>query len=112
MKYQPFKMPFLPTQQPFNLAFSCLVDSHTDHLMIIEKSERGYYGRCIKDHLALNLMEEHRLWFKEVFSAINFIAIEGWIPWNFSLRLHNNNYGFLYLYYILDNCHGVTNSNP
>ena len=66
MKYRPFKMPFLPTQQPFNLAFSCLADSHTDHLMIIEKSERGYYGRCIKDHLALNLMEEHRLWFKEV----------------------------------------------
>jgi coiled-coil and C2 domain-containing protein 1 len=66
MKYRPFKMPFLPTHQPFNLAFTCLVDSHTDHLMIIEKSEKGYCGKCMKHHLSLNLMEEHRLWFKEV----------------------------------------------
>ena len=66
MRYQPFKTPLFPVKQPFNLAFTCLVHSHTDHLMTIEKSENGYYGKCLKNHLVLNLKDEHRLWFEEV----------------------------------------------
>ena len=66
MKYHPFKMPLFPTEQPFSLAFTCSAVSHDDHLMIIEKNEQGYHGKCLKNHLTLNLNDEHRSWFDEV----------------------------------------------
>ena len=68
MKYQPFKMPLFPTKHPFSLAFTCFALSHGDHLMTIEKSERGYHGKCLKNHLILSLKDEHRSWFDEVYN--------------------------------------------
>ena len=66
MKYKPFKTPLFPTKQLFNLAFTCSAESHSDHHMIIERSERGYLGKCQKNHLSLNLKDKHRTWFDEV----------------------------------------------
>ena len=66
MKYQPFKLPPNPTKQPFNIAFTCSAASHTGHLMIVKKSESGYYGKCLKYPLDLKLKDKHRCWFDEV----------------------------------------------
>ena len=66
MKYKPFKTPLFPTEQPFNLAFTCSLDDlHSDHLMIVDNKSR-YRAKCLKSHIAFRLHEEHLLWFNEV----------------------------------------------
>ena len=56
-----------PTNQSFKLAFTCrLEESHSDHLMRVDKDECGYFGKCPKDAIGLDLDKEHLLWFDQV----------------------------------------------
>ena len=56
-----------PTDQSFKLAFTCrLEESHGYHLMKVEKDESGYFGKCPKDPIGLDLEKEHLIWFNQV----------------------------------------------
>ena len=65
MKYQPLKSSLFPTEQPFELAFTCcLDDSHNDHLMII--SNDSYHAKCPRSHIGVRLSKKQLLWFDKV----------------------------------------------
>ena len=57
MKYRPYSKivtPMFPNNHTFDLAFSCcLEESHSDHLMKIDKDENGHFGECLKITLDL-----------------------------------------------------------
>ena len=68
MRYKPYAMIETPLfssiEQPFDLAFTCcLEDSHTDHLMKVVEADGKLYAKCLKTAIALNLVDEHLIWF-------------------------------------------------
>ena len=57
--------PMFPTAH--SLAFTCcLEESHSDHLMKVNKVERGYFGECPNDRIEFDLEEKHLVWFNQV----------------------------------------------
>ena len=57
--------PTFPTAH--SLAFTCCMEeSHSDHLMKVDKDESGYFGECPKDPIGLDLEEKHLIWFNLV----------------------------------------------
>ena len=56
-----------PTAPSFNVAFACCMEeSHSDHLMRVDKDESGYFGECLKESIVLKLEEKHIIWFNQV----------------------------------------------
>ncbi len=72
MKYKPYakiKTPLFPRKQPFDLAFTCnLEDSHADHLMKVINGDDDLSCECLKESVALDLDQEHLIWFGQVSS--------------------------------------------
>ena len=70
MKYKPYTKvdtQLFSNEQPFDLAFTCcLEDSHSDHLMKIVKDTSGQHAECLNSLIALNLKNEHFVWFNQV----------------------------------------------
>ena len=67
MKYKPFgTLLSSSAEQPFNLAFRCALDSHSDHLMRVVEDDTGRYAKCLKDRINTRLEEKHRVWFGQV----------------------------------------------
>ena len=67
MKYKPFgTLLSSSTEQPFDLAFRCALDSHGDHLMKVVKDETRRYAKCLKDGINTRLEEKYRIWFSHV----------------------------------------------
>ena len=59
--------PTFPTAHSFKLAFTCCMEeSHSDHLMKVDKDESGYFGECPKDPIGLDLEMKHLIWFNQV----------------------------------------------
>ena len=59
--------PTFPTAPSFNVAFTCCMEeSHSDHLMKVDKDEGGYFGECLKESIVLKLEEKHLIWFNLV----------------------------------------------
>ena len=70
MKYKPYTkidIQLFSNEQPFDLAFTCcLEDSHSDHLMKVVKDTSGQHAECLNSLIALNLKNEHFVWFNQV----------------------------------------------
>ena len=57
--------PTFPTAH--SLAFTCCMEeSHSDHLMKVDKDESGYFSECLKESIGLDLEEKHLIWFNLV----------------------------------------------
>ena len=57
--------PTFPTAH--SLAFTCCMEeSHSDHLMKVDKDEGGYFGECPNDPIGFNLGKKHLVWFNQV----------------------------------------------
>ena len=57
--------PTFPTAH--SLAFTCCMEeSHSDHLMKVDKDEGGYFSECLKESIGLDLEEKHLIWFNLV----------------------------------------------
>ena len=66
-----------PTAPTFNVAFTCCMEeSHSDHLMRIDKDENGYFGECPKDPIGLDLEEKHLIWFNQVRLFLDYFCME------------------------------------
>jgi hypothetical protein len=70
MKFKPYvKMDtsFFSSEQLFELAFACcLEDSHSNHLMkVVENSPSERYAECLEEGVAIDLKDEHMVWFVE-----------------------------------------------
>ena len=74
MRYNaPAKMesPTFPAAHSFNVAFTCCMEeSHSDHLMKVDKDEGGYFGECLKDPIRLDFEEKHLIWFNQVLFTV------------------------------------------
>ena len=70
--------PTFPTAH--SLAFTCCMEeSHSDHLMKVNKDESGYFGECLKDPIGLDLEKGHLIWFYEVRLFLNDSCMEAMI---------------------------------
>ena len=62
--------PTFPTAH--SLAFTCCMEeSHSDHLMKVDKDEGGYFSECLKETIGLDLEEKHLIWFNQVSVTIH-----------------------------------------
>ena len=63
-----------------SLAFTCCMEeSHSDHLMKVEKDEGGYFSECLKDPFGLDLEEKHLIWFNQVRLFLDDSCMGAWI---------------------------------
>ena len=78
--------PTFPTAPSFNVAFTCCMEeSHSDHLMKVDKDESGYFGECLKESIVLKLEEKHIIWFNQVRLFLDDSCIEAMI-FNYNIR--------------------------
>ena len=59
--------PTFRTSPSFNIAFACCMEeSHSNHLMKVNKDESEYFGECLEESIGLDLKEGHLIWFYQV----------------------------------------------
>ena len=72
MRYNSYATPMFPTAQSFNVAFPCCIEeSHSDHLMKVDKDEGGYFGECPMDPIGIDLQKKHLIWLSQVSVTIH-----------------------------------------